>query len=50
LAAVTESVDEPPAAIEAGFAEIVTVAAGSETTVTVVVAVLLPPVPAAVAV
>jgi hypothetical protein len=47
LVATTVSVDVPPAAIEVGFAEIVTVA---PPTVTVAVAVVLPPDPSAVAV
>jgi hypothetical protein len=51
--AATINVDVPPAVIEAGFAVIVTVGAGGgvpATTVTVVTAEALPPVPVAFAV
>ena len=50
LVAATVKVDEPPGAIEAGLADIVTVGAVAPATVTVAVAVVLPPGPFAVAV
>ena len=50
FAAVTVRVDELPATIVAGFAEMVTVGAGFADTVTVVVAVAVPPGPVALAV
>ena len=46
--AATVSVEDPPEAIEDGFAEMLTV--GAEAMVTVAIAVALPPVPVAVAV
>jgi predicted S18 family serine protease len=48
--AVTVSVDEPPDAIEAGLAVIVTPGGGFAVTVTVVAAEVLPPAPVAIAV
>jgi hypothetical protein len=48
--AVTVKVDEAPGAIEAGLAVMVTVGAVLPVTVTVATAVVLPPMPAAVAV
>jgi hypothetical protein len=48
LVAVTVNVDEPPVAIEVGFAIIVTV--GVAPTITVVLAVAFPPAPVTVAV
>ena len=50
LVAVTVNVDEPPEAIEVGFAVMVTVGAAGGTTVTVALAEVFPPAPVAVAV
>jgi len=50
LLAVTINVEEPPAAIDVGFATIVTVGAAPAVTVTIAVADAVPPAPVAVAV